>query len=157
MNTNRDHLKRANSKDPDFLGLVEKLDQELAVLDGEDHAFYDQFNKLDSIKYVVLLYEGKDAVSCGAIKEYDPETVEVKRMYTDSKFRGKSYAAKVLEELELWAKELGFSRCILETGIRQLPAIRLYVNCGYNQIPNYGQYAGVEESLCFEKVLCTER
>ena len=59
----------------------------------------------------------------------------------------------VLSDLESWAKELGFVKCVLETGINQPEAIALYKKCGYSIIENYGQYKGVENSLCFEKIL----
>jgi len=42
---------------------------------------------------------------------------------------------------------------MLETGKRQPEAIELYKKSGYKLTPNYGQYAGVENSLCFEKKL----
>lgn len=146
-------IKRTTASDPDFVGLVKDLDKELAVTDGDDHDFYDQFNKLDSIKDVVLLFEGDEPVSCGAIKYFDSKTAEIKRMYTAGKSRGKGYAGKILMELETWAAELGFKKCILETGINQPEAIRLYHKSGYQRIPNYGQYAGIEKSFCFEKML----
>ncbi len=65
--------------------------------------------------------------------------------------RGKGIASKILAELEIWATELFYEKCILETGKKQPEAIALYKKNGYNIIPNYGQYAGVENSLCFEK------
>ncbi len=112
-----------------------------------------QFNKIDKIKYVVVAYENDKPVSCGAIKQYTPNTAEIKRMYTLPEYRGKGVATRVLTELEQWAAELSFGKCILETGIRQPEAIRLYEKNGYTRIPNFGQYAGIENSLCFEKVI----
>jgi hypothetical protein len=53
--------------------------------------------------------------------------------------------------LESWAAELSFQKCILETGIKQPEAIGLYKNNGFRQIANYGQYEGIENSVCFEK------
>ena len=146
-------LIRTAATNPDFVSLVKYLDSELAILDGEDHAFYDQFNKLDSIKYVVIAYVNKQAVGCGAIKRFDENTMEIKRMYTMEASRGKGIAKNILAELETWTAELGFNRCILETGIRQPEAISLYLKCKYYQIENYGQYKDVAESLCFEKLL----
>jgi GNAT superfamily N-acetyltransferase len=58
-----------------------------------------------------------------------------------------------LKALENWAREMSYSRCVLETGIRQPDAIALYKKNSYTLIPNYGQYIGVENSLCFEKYL----
>jgi GNAT superfamily N-acetyltransferase len=66
-------------------------------------------------------------------------------------FRNKGIASLLLAELENWATELGHTRCILETGIRQTDAIALYKKNGYRVMDNYGQYAGVETSVCFEK------
>ena len=144
-------VRRTDSNDPEFIKLVEKLDAELAERDGTDHSFYHQFNSIDTIKHVVVAYDDNLAVSCGAIKYFDTDSMEVKRMYTLPEFRGKGIAAKVLEELEKWAGELGHMKCILETGKRNPEAIRLYEKNGYHKIPNYGQYEGVEDSVCFEK------
>jgi putative acetyltransferase len=144
-------LIRTNSDDPNFISLVKLLDTELAKRDGADHPFYAQFNKINKIKYVVVAYENNKPVSCGAIKEYSPDTTEVKRMYTLPEFRGKGIATKVLIGLEKWANELSYGKCILETGKKQPEAIALYKKNGYKLIPNFGQYAGVDNSVCFEK------
>lgn len=144
---------RTNVENPDFIRLVKQLDEDLAITDGNEHAFYDQFNKLDTIKYVLLAYENETAVGCGAIKAYDAETMEIKRMYVAPGFRGKGIASKVLVELEKWTAELGYEKCILETGTRQQSAIKLYENNGYQRITNYGQYAQASNSYCFEKML----
>lgn len=144
-------LKRTNSEDFDFVELVAKLDKDLAIRDGDEHAFFAQFNKIDMIKHVVVAYENDVAVGCGAIKEYQPYTMEVKRMFVEPSFRGRGIAQKVLAELEVWTSELNFKKCILETGIKQPEAIGLYKKCGYTQIENYGQYANVKSSVCFEK------
>ena len=146
-------IKRTNSSDTDFQLLVKKLDAELAQRDGSEHSFFAQFNKTNSIKHIVVLYESDTAMGCGAIKEYDIETMEVKRMYVVPEKRGKGAATIVLKELEMWAKELGYSKCILETGKRQPEAIALYYKNNYLVIPNYGQYKNVENSVCFQKKL----
>ena len=134
--------------------LVKQLDADLAIRDGDDHAFYDQFNKLDAIKHTVVAYnEANRAVGCGAIKQFETGTMEVKRMFVPLEERGKGIAGEILRELEIWAKELGNDKCILETGIKQPEAISLYKKSGYRFIDNYGQYAGVENSVCFAKLL----
>jgi ribosomal protein S18 acetylase RimI-like enzyme len=58
-----------------------------------------------------------------------------------------------LGELEPWATELAYENCLLETGKRQPEAIGLYKKNGYKLIPNYGQYAEMGNSVCFEKSL----
>ena len=144
---------RTDAGNPDFIELVKHLDRELAIRDGDDHDFYHQFNSIDTIKHAVVVYENGRAVGCGALKEYTPAAAEIKRMYTLPESRGKGIATRILNEVEAWAAELRYEKCILETGINQPEAIALYHKTGYTRIPNYGQYAGVETSVCFEKKL----
>jgi len=144
-------FEKTDSLNADFVKLVKHLDAELVIRDGSEHAYYAQFNKVDAIKHVIVAYSDDQAVSCGAIKEFEPGAMEVKRMYTLREHRGKGIAAAVLNELERWTVELGCRRCVLETGMKQPEAIRLYEKSGYSVIPNYGQYIGMQNSVCFEK------
>lgn len=146
-------LFRTDASDPDFVKLVSLLDQELAERDGDDHSFYQQFNHIDRLRHVVIIKEGDQAIGCGAIKDLEGEAMEVKRMFVLAARRGRGVAGSILAELEKWAFELGYSSCKLETGKRQPEAIALYMRKGYQIIPNYGQYAEVENSICFEKKL----
>lgn len=73
---------RTNSDSKDFIELVKLLDMELAERDGDNHPFYAQYNKIDKIKYTIVAYDDEKPVSCGAIKEYAPDVMEIKRMYT---------------------------------------------------------------------------
>jgi putative acetyltransferase len=147
------NLLRTNSKNLDFIKLVKLLDATLKISDGQDHAFYNQFNKIDALKNVVVAYKNKQPMGCGAFKIHPNNTVEIKRMYVATDARRLGIASKVLEELEQWAKELGITKCILETGKKQPEAIELYKKCGYNITANFGFYENVENSVCFEKFL----
>jgi putative acetyltransferase len=146
-------IKRTDSSNDDFIEMVKQLDNDLVIRDGEDHAFYNQFNSINMIKYAIVAYHENNAIGCGAIKAFDHTTMEVKRMYVSPDKRGKGIAGKILAELETWTIELGFTRCILETGINQPEALSLYHKSGFVRIPNYGQYENVKSSFCFEKVL----
>ncbi len=146
-------ITRTDSDNADFQELVRLLDADLAIRDGAEHSFYAQFNKIDAIRHVVVAYENDFAVGCGAIKKYDDETAEIKRMFVRLEARGKGIGVKVLTELENWATELNFSATILETGFKQPEAIRLYEKSAYEIMPNYGQYEGVENSVCMKKML----
>lgn len=145
-------LRRTDSDDPDFKALVKLLDADLAERDGADHGFYSQFNKIDKIRNAVVCYENDQPIGCGAIKAFNDEAMEVKRMYVSPDGRNKGIATRVLTELEAWAHELGYIQCVLETGKRQPEAIALYEKNGYQRTENYGQYVGVENSVCFAKV-----
>ena len=146
-------LIRTNSNNADFKELVALLDAELQIRDGSEHSFYAQFNTIDSLRHVVVAYFDEIAVGCGAIKPYSGQTAEVKRMFVRPENRGKGAAGKILRELETWAKEQDFDECILETGFKQPEAIALYKKSGYEVIPNYGQYAAVENSVCMRKLI----
>jgi putative acetyltransferase len=146
-------IVRTTSDNIDFITLVKLLDTDLARRDGDEQSFYSQFNKIDNIKHAIVAYENDQPVGCGAMKQFGPNSMEIKRMYVLPERRGKGIAGKVLLELEKWADELSYTKCVLETGKRQPEAIALYKKNGYNSIPNYGQYAGVENSVCFEKQL----
>ena len=112
-----------------------------------------QFNKIDTIKHALVAYVDSEPVGCGALRAYKADTVEVKRMFVPFERRGQGIASQILTGLEAWAAELGFRKCILETGQKQPEAIALYTKSGYTVIPNYGQYQTVENSICFEKVI----
>jgi GNAT superfamily N-acetyltransferase len=146
-------LIKTNSTNEDFIQLVRLLDAELAIKDGEDHDFYHQFNGITNLNYVVVAYKNEQAIGCGAIKPFDNSTMEVKRMFVPESARGLGIATRILNELETWAADLGYKNCVLETGKKQVEAIALYKKCKYQIIPNYGQYQGVENSICFEKQL----
>jgi putative acetyltransferase len=146
-------FQRTTSDNDDFLNLVTLLDEDLAIRDGEDHAFYAQFDTLDHIKNVVVGYHRDHAVGCGAFKPYNKTTAEIKRMFVRPDFRGQGIAKGILTALENWAREYGFTNCILETGTNNPPAIQLYTKAGYSVIPNYDQYENVVTSVCLGKII----
>lgn len=153
-------LIKTDASNKDFQKLVSELDHGLKAVDGDLHDFYHQYNGISTIKYAIVAYQnslsrllGEEAVACGAIKKYDDNTMEIKRMYVLPSARKQGIAIMILSALENWAKDLGYNRCILETGKMQVEALNLYTKCGYQIIPNYGQYEGVENSVCFEKMV----
>ncbi|MEP6628442.1 MAG: GNAT family N-acetyltransferase [Ginsengibacter sp.] len=146
-------IVRSDASNADFIELVQYLDEELAIKDGDNHAFYAQYDKIDKIKHTVLVYENNLAIGCGAMKEYEAEIMEIKRIFIRPNNRGKGIAAIILKELESWADELKYKKCILETGANNPEAIGLYKKNGYQIISNYSQYAGIDTSVCFEKEL----
>jgi putative acetyltransferase len=74
-------------------------------------------------------------------------------MFVAEEHRGKGIAIQLLSELEAWAAELKFKNCILETGTNQPEAISLYLKYGYEITDAYGNYIGVENSICMKKEL----
>jgi len=144
---------RTDAKNSDFLRLISELDAYLRITDGDDHEFYNQFNTLEKIKNVVIAYQDAKPIGCGAFRVFDVNTVEIKRMFVKKEYRGTKMASSILQALEEWASEEGFKKCILETGDRQVEAIKFYIKSGYIKIANYGQYAQMDNSNCFEKLV----
>ena len=144
---------RTDSENADFQALVRLLDADLAIRDGDMHGYYAQYNKIDALKNAVVAYDHETPIGCGAFKKFTDDSVEIKRMYVRPENRGQGVAVEILSELETWAAETGFEFAVLETGKKQPEAIRLYEKSGYELIPNYGQYIGLENSVCMKKSL----
>lgn len=146
-------IQRTSANNPDFIYLVSLLDHELWVELNEDQSTYDQYNKVPNIQTAIIIYAAEKPVAIGCFKEYNTNTVEIKRMYVDKAYRGKGISKMILQELERWAIENGFEYSILETSIHFNVAQSLYKNAGYYIIDNYDQYAGLKESVCMKKKL----
>ena len=144
---------RTTSDNKDFRELISQLDSDLAERNGELQAEYDKHNIIESIDTAVIAYVENQAVGCGCFKNYDNETVEIKRIFVKKEMRGKGISKMILKELENWAVEKGFIYSILETGVQQLEAINLYEKKNYNRIDNYGQYVNMPTSVCMKKNL----
>ena len=142
---------RTTSDNPDFQMLVALLDADLKIRDGEEHAFYAQFNKTVNLNHVIVCYVDDKPIGCGAFRKYDEQKAEIKRMFVQPDYRGHGIGLNIVKELELWAQELNYTACVLETGKKQPEAIRLYKKAGYTIIKSYGQYKNVENSVCMMK------
>ncbi len=143
-------LKRTDSENPDFKYLTNLFDDYLIEIDGDEKDFFAQYNQI-YLNKVIICYENNTAVGCGAFKAYEPEVAELKRMFVLPEARGKGIASKIVNELENWAKEEDYTSCILETSCRLESAIVLYKKLGFEITPNYGQYIGVQSSVCMKK------
>ena len=146
-------LVQTNQGSKDFQQLVAHLDAELAIRDGDDHAFYHQFNGIESLDHVIIAYDKGQPVGSGAFKARNNQQVEIKRMFVLTAARKKGYASAILTTLETWAAKEGYSEAILETGKAQIEALSFYPKQGYTVIPNFAPYVGVENSVCFSKSL----
>jgi len=146
-------IKRTDSENKDFSKLIKSLDLEFLSRNKEAFAVCSPHNGIEKIKHVVVAYEGDKPIGCGAIREYANGVMEVKRMFVLDEYRGRGIASGILHELEAWAKELNYKKCILETGRGFIDAVGLYKKNKYSVIPNYKPYENIESSICFEKKL----
>ncbi|WP_428224227.1 GNAT family N-acetyltransferase [Flavobacterium sp.] len=141
---------KTNSDNPDFKKLSALFDEYLVEIDGDERDFFAFYNNVQ-LDHVLVVYEDSVAVGCGAFKKYDRQTAEIKRMFVHPDHRNKGIALRILTAIEDWAKEQQFNTFILETSPKLTAAIALYQKTGYTFIPNYGQYIGVENSVCMKK------
>jgi putative acetyltransferase len=153
MHANAIQLKRTTSADPHFRALVNQLDHDLRIRNGDMMDIYDQHNIIEAIDTVVIAYLDHVPVACGCFKSFDSTAVEIKRMFVQPEARGKGISIKVLTALEDWARELGFAYTVLETGGKQTEALGLYPKTGYVEIAKYGPYVDLPDSICFRKEL----
>ena len=146
-------LKRTTSDDKDFSSLITRLDLDLQSRYGSTQDEFDQYNVIENLHTVVIVYEDHEPLGCGCFKKFSDDTVELKRMYVTNEQRGKGIGALVLTELEKWIVELDYNMIVLETGTKQPEAIQLYKKQGYRIIPNYAPYTGNDLSICMKKQL----
>lgn len=100
-----------------------------------------------------VAYNGTQAVGMGAHRPLDEETTEVRRMYVLRNARRSGLALSILRRIEENARAQGFTRLVLETGYRQLPAMKLYESYGFCRVAPFGQYKGDPTSVCYEKLI----
>ena len=146
-------LRRSKYTDPSFLHFCDALDAEFRSRYPEESFDFSPYNKIDKKARVVLAYDGDSPVGCGCFRPDKDGSVEIKRMYVVPRQRGKQIARRILDALEEWAMEDGFTAAKLETGIGQPEARSLYLRSGYHEIPNYPPYCDIALSICMQKRL----
>src|SRR5215472_4334786 len=108
------------------------------------------------IRFFVARWDGV-AVGCGGVALFD-DFAEVKRMYVREGARGHGVAEAVLARLEDEARAAGLDLLRLETGTRQLAALRFYERAGFHRCAAFGDYAtmpsfSIATSVFLEKPL----
>lgn len=148
-------FRRTNGKDSALVELVSHLDRFLEEINGAEiqRGRHAQYNKLDNIHHAYVVYLGEKPIACGAIRQYDENTVELKRMFVSPEARGYGVGLELGKRLESWARSLGYHQIILETNPNLTNAVRLYRKLGYDVIPKYGPYTVMPEALCMGKQL----
>lgn len=146
-------ILNTNSENIDFISLIKLLDNDLNERYGEIQRQYEKYNKVDYINDVVIIYKDHVPVACGAFKEHNPDSIELKRIFVAKEYRRQGLSKLIISELEKHGRNKGFKYALLETGINQHEAINLYRNSGYEIIENYEPYKENSNSICMEKHL----
>jgi putative acetyltransferase len=143
--------KRVAFDHRDFLQLVNLLDEELSGRYGEEQLKLSVYNTINVDASVIVIYDDGQPIACGCFRRYEPEAIELKRMFVKPDFRGRGIASIILQALEKWGAEQGYELAFLETGVKQLEAIASYKKSGYEIIDNYGPYKNSSYSICMKK------
>lgn len=146
---------RTDGKNEDFIDNCRLLDIDLDRRVGRQikREKYEKFNQLDEIQEAIVVYDHGRAVGGGAIRRYDDENVELKRVFVHNEYQGQGIGSRLVSLLIEWAAELGYERMILETGELLAESCAVYKKLGFEVIPNYGPYADMPESLCMAKTI----
>ncbi len=149
------NFKRTDGKNEDFVENCRLLDMDLDRRVGRKikREKYKPYNQLDEIQEVIVVYVDDTAIGGGAIRRYDDETAELKRVFVRPEYQGQGIGTKLVSLLLEWAKELGYQRMILETGELLAESCAVYRKLGFQVIPNYGPYVNMPESLCMGRDL----
>ena len=139
---------------PEATLLIARLSEELVRLYGDDDGgdFRPEDVEGPRSGFLVARWDGQP-VGCGAFRLWTETTAEIKRMFVEPAFRGRSIGRRVLDALEAAARQAGYTKVRLETGIVQPEALGLYQSAGYFRIECYGHHKDDPRSICFEKLL----
>lgn len=146
-------LLKTNNTNTDFIELTKLLDEDLWARYGDMQANYDKHNTIDYINEAIIIYKNKIPAACGAFKEYNPDSAEIKRIFVKKENRQQGLAKLIVSQLEESARNQGYKYSILETGQKQHEAISLYEKIGYEIVENYAPYIGDSNSVCMKKTL----
>lgn len=100
-------------------------------------------------------WEGDELLGCGALKELDAKTGEIKSMRTATAHRRKGVASKILEHIIQEAERRGYDRLNLETGAfpEFAPARALYARYGFEYCAPFADYTNDPNSAFMTKKL----
>lgn len=148
-------FKRTDGKNKDFIENCMLLDLDLDRRVGKKikRDKYKKFNQLDNIQEAIVVYENNMAIGGGAIRRYNDENMELKRVFVHTEYQNQGIGSRIVSLLIEWAAELGYKRIILETGELLAESCAVYRKLGFKVIPNYGPYVNMPESLCMAKDL----
>jgi putative acetyltransferase len=100
---------------------------------------------------------GGAVIGCGGVALFG-DHAEVKRMYVRPEARGRGVAPALMQRIELATRAAGLSLLRLETGTKQLAAMRFYERWGFRRCDAFGAYASmapaaISTSIFYEKAV----
>lgn len=101
---------------------------------------------------LMLAFDEKQAIGCGALRPIGGSTCEMKRLYVRPAFRGKGAGGALIEALIGSAKQIGYEKVRLDTLPSMTTALAIYRSLGFKEIAPY-RANPVGGALFFELVL----
>lgn len=155
--------------DPDAVALRRGMYDDLAAVYPEETAAAEAtggFEGLDerirpAVVATVLARLDGAAAGCASLRPLPvtgdeparPHVGELKKVFVRPELRGAGVGRAPMAHIEEVARDLGFTTLVLETGVAQDAAVRLYVGAGYRQIETLPEHRGDPTSLAFSKDL----
>jgi GNAT superfamily N-acetyltransferase len=155
-------IRRIEYGTPAAVELLDQMDAEMGALYADVRGARDPgMGELIAVALTVHpeqmvatvgAFDGDELVAHAALRPFE-DSLEVKRVFVRSDYRGQGLSKRLMLELETIARERGAASLILQTGDRQHEAISLYTRLGYVPIERFGAYAPIPFFLCFGKTL----
>lgn len=140
-----------------FITLCSALNAEFArLLSGAVNPTATRADKTGDFTDVILAFAGSVPIACIALRPFDKDTAEIKRMYVIPEMRNSGIGTKLIEKITAVALGKGCKFLVLETNEKLPDAKRLYEKMGFAKIKSYGPYDDLEETLCMGKKLTKE-
>jgi len=96
-------------------------------------------------------FDNDNLVAMGALRKYDSESIEIKRMRVDPSCQRMGYGKAILEALEQSAISMGYRRVVLDTTIQLHGSQKFYLKNGYQEVER--KKLGDLDLVFFEKNL----
>jgi GNAT superfamily N-acetyltransferase len=127
------------------LDLIKILFSEYAQSLEVDLCFQDFNRELDLLpgKYaqpdgrLYLAYWNNHLAGCVALRRYDQNRAELKRLFIREEFRGLGLSKHLIKRIIQDAKDIGYENIVLDTLNTMKPAIALYQSFGFKEIEAY--------------------
>lgn len=154
---------RTTGADPRSLALRTAMDAETFGMYEADFAAMDEAvrtrlttalatDQADLVEVVIASENGSD-LGHAALRSLPAGGFEVKKVYVRPEARGRGVSRLLMTAVEDVARELGETRILLQTGLKQREAIALYESSGYEHVPAFAPYDGLENLVFMAKEL----
>ncbi|MBD1873242.1 GNAT family N-acetyltransferase [Nodosilinea sp. FACHB-131] len=150
------HIREDDLTEPQIIALLREHLENMHEITppGSVHALDLERLRAPNITFWTA-WDGDDLLGCGALKELDPTSGEIKSMRTPAAHRRKGIASSILDHIIEVARQRGYTHLYLETGAFPAfaPARSLYERYGFEYRGPFGDYTNDPNSSFMQKTL----